>query len=290
MKKYLCCLLALGLLAGCSFEKDDSEIVSPPAEQIPEDNKQDNDEQTSIENDANGDAQDAIEYVEKLDSSKDWIYIKEKKDIVYSESDVYPYITQKLIDYGEMYVEYPVINIDSDEIKKVNDEIQAKLDEIYGLTVYSPYSSDSGIYLEKFGYSSSQITSFGDYSSLIIKYQRGDKLNDYTPLPTYDVYTINKITGKLMENSEILEMFGLSEEEAVEKFIAETDKIDLPECVVEENNLVPVNYCYWEEKTLPISRNGKLYIDDNGDLMIIPDCYELVGASKRSFIEPIKLN
>ena len=45
MKKYLCCLLALGLLVGCSVKNDNSEIVLPPVEQIPEDDELDNDVQ-----------------------------------------------------------------------------------------------------------------------------------------------------------------------------------------------------------------------------------------------------
>lgn len=208
---------------------------------------------------------------------------------MYSNLDNYYEMIEKLISYDEMFVEYPVINIDSNEIEILNHKIYSKLDNIYNSVEYSPNSSDSGIYLNKFTYSSSQITNYEDYYSLIIKYQKSREA-DFTPLPSYDVYTINKKTGKFVDNKELLNIFNLSEEEAEKNFIDRSNKINLPECVIKENSELPSNYCYWKDKTLPIISNAKLYIDNNGDLMIIPDCFELTIVSNRSSVDPIKLN
>lgn len=205
MKKYLRCLLALGLLVGCSVENDNSEIISPPVEQIPEDNKQDNDEQTSTENDdADGNAQDTIEYVEKLDDTKDWIYIKEIKNKVYDdtfknlEEYDYPYTDFNKNDLLQWLAisymstptdEYLFLNIDSEEASILNENFK----ELY----LNP----------KHLYCNWKWSINKDILSVFKK--TGTFLPFSTGYVCYEAFHIDLKTGRVLKNDDLLQLFDI---------------------------------------------------------------------------------
>lgn len=257
MKKYLFCLLALGLLVGCSVEKDDSEIVSPPAEQIPEDNKQDNDEQTSTEND---DAQDAIEYVEKLDDTEDWVYY-----IDTSNEKYYDYSEKSLDEWLNVFVDpekkgYPIF-------------VNIKSEDAYEYNYPSPTLDQNGNPITNSGLYNSHVHSSAytweiskNFVSILTK---GVSSGSYT----FHSTNFSLIDGKKLSNDDLLNFFDLTEERVSEialKFLKEQGCISVLER--KDQNF---QCLYFEEGTdrynfsVKIDDESILYVDENNQLNAI---------------------
>ena len=85
--------------------------------------------------------QDTIEYINKIDSSKDWVYISESAEIEVPDYAVEDLLTMEYTDgndfenwYSEISTTKPeldkfVINIDTPEWKTVNEQIAAAYEE-----------------------------------------------------------------------------------------------------------------------------------------------------------------
>lgn len=223
MKKYLRCLLALGLLVGCSVEKDDSEIVSPPAEQIPEDNKQDNDEQTSTENDdADGDAQDTIEYIKKIDDDKDYVYLmntqettsddsdyrKLELDYLYADFDTSDLLQWMAISYSPNPIyEQIVVNIDSDDAHELNQFFE---DVYYAGTQYENYHKENkkeintGLFNEYRWIQRNEILMIYEKSGTFRPFSDGDFY--------HQAYYFDLTTGKQLTNDDLLRKFSINKD------------------------------------------------------------------------------
>ena len=223
MKKYLCCLLALGLLAGCSVENDDSEIISPPAEQIPEDNELANDGQTSTENDAaDGNAQDTIEYIKKIDDDKDYVYLMNTQETTSDDSDYrklednYEYAdfdTSDLLQW--MAISYSpnpiyeqiVVNIDSDDAHELNQFFE---DVYYAGIQYENYHKENkkeiktGLFNEYRWIQRNEILMIYEKSGTFRPHSDGDFY--------HRAYYFDLTSGKQLTNDDLLKKFSVDKD------------------------------------------------------------------------------
>ena len=127
---------------------------------------------------------------------------------------------------GEISFEYPVININSEEIRNVNNEILKEYQNAYSFinSNYTKEVNETGmcqITIKRNGkiYGGSNFISSldynvfenGDYLSIVIENARLAMCDDKGS--SYLGYVINKETNKIMSNSEILEMFYANNDE-----------------------------------------------------------------------------
>lgn len=169
----------------------DNEDVKENKEEVKEENK-------SEVND------DKLYHIEKLDNA-----------ITYEG-----YQSNKVFTTGEISFDYPVIDIDSDEIKKVNAEIlkiycesylfeESKISNGHFFKLYKnskSYGTTSDIKSAKY-----YISEGSNYLSIIIGIEDNHIVGESSL--NYIGYVINKKTKKIMSNKEILELFNATKDE-----------------------------------------------------------------------------
>ena len=169
----------------------DNEDVKENKEEVKEENK-------SEVND------DKLYHIEKLDNA-----------ITYEG-----YQSNKVFTTGEISFDYPVIDIDSDEIKKVNAEIlkiycesylfeESKISNGHFFKLYKnskSYGTTSDIKSAKY-----YISEGSNYLSIIIGIEDNHIVGESSL--NYIGYVINKKTKKIMSNREILEFFNATKDE-----------------------------------------------------------------------------
>jgi hypothetical protein len=128
---------------------------------------------------------------------------------------------------GEFSFEYPVININSEEIRRVNSEILKVYQDVYSF-INSNYTKEvSETPICQFTIKKNGKLYSGEYSMTALKYNISEN-DKYLSVvieemhitmcggsTSYLGYTINKETKKVMSNSEILELFNASNDENV---------------------------------------------------------------------------
>ena len=127
---------------------------------------------------------------------------------------------------GEFSFEYPVININSEEIRRVNSEILKVYQDVYSF-INSNYTKEvSETPICQFTIKKNGKLYSGEYSMTALKYNISENDKYLSILvgekriaicgdtgTSYLGYTINKETKKLMSNSELLAMFNATKDE-----------------------------------------------------------------------------
>jgi len=188
------------------------------------------------------------ESVKKIDESKEYVYDLEK---------------------GESYA-IPYINIDSDDAKRLNNEIDLFLEENYFST--KNLATGDYIYILKYEYYINE-----DILSVIIKLQHSE-----ISQRIYKAFNINKKTGKEITNEEILKNKNITREELnnklyeiyeqkIENDLSKTDELpsSIKEAVLDETKKI------FEETSLD---EFELYIGNNNELFVSSKTMNLAGA------------
>lgn len=184
MKKILMCLLSLGLIAGCTQQVQERPEEPPAVEEpINEDNEQ-----------------DTIEYVNKIDDTKDWIYsnegdsLNENKDI---ESWFFAFPNRDICPSEKVY-----INIDSTDADEWNTEhnsyIAADLDDYPAGT-----QSTTGSLCQDYEW-------YTVNDTLVLFYQ------EVFSISKMEVYLFDLKSGKQINVDELLERYGYNQSSASE--------------------------------------------------------------------------
>lgn len=177
--------------------------------------------------------------VKKVDESKELVYSKVKKE----------------------YLDVPYINIDSKDVKLINEDIN----EIYN-EMKTVGDSDFPVSYEYF---------IND-NCLSLRIDRGFP-NDYT---IYTVYNIDINTGKPISNLELIHSKNLTENEYL-KVLSDVYKAEARKMVEPvENTLSSLSKEVYEKTTSSdnYSTNTPIYLDQNGKINVIAKIYAIAGA------------
>ena len=180
-------------------EEDNEDVKENKEEEVKEENKSEAKEENKEEV-----KDDKLYHIEKLDNA-----------ITYEG-----YQSNKVFTTGEISFDYPVIDIDSDEIKKVNAEIlkiycesylfeESKISNGHFFKLYKnskSYGTTSDIKSAKY-----YISEGSNYLSIIIGIEDNHIVGESSL--NYIGYVINKKTKKIMSNKEILELFNATKDE-----------------------------------------------------------------------------
>ena len=151
----------------------------------------------------------------------------------------------------EISFAYPVIDIDSEEVKAINKKIYELYQSDYKMNLANEATKNSCVAIKKnnkyYGiehifYNTYKIFQNSDYLSIVII------SHGYTECASGDVsytgYVINKNTKKVMNNSEIAKLFNCSEKSIIEQYNEQGKYIDLKadtindiELFIYDNNL-----------------------------------------------------
>lgn len=187
MKKIIICLLSLGLIAGCTQQ-------SPAEEPVSGDNEQ-----------------NTIEYLNKIDDDKDYVYLLGSKHTTSDDSDYrkleedYPFTdfdTSDLMQWMAIYYspnpiyEQIVVNIDSPDAAELNQYF----DEIY------QEENRNGLYNEYRWHQSDDI---------LMIYQKYGTFMPFAgeALLRHKAYYIDLHTGERLSNDDLLSLFSVQKED-----------------------------------------------------------------------------
>ena len=187
-----------------------------------------------------------------------------EKFVIYGKT---PGLDDQLINRGkEISFAYPVIDINSDEMKKVNNEISKKYQDAYKSDLSSKADGNSCVAVKKNGqyyggdhilYNTYRIFENTNYLSIVIID------NAYTECAGgdtgYDGYVINKETKKLMTNKEILKLFGAENNEKV--FIDKYNEVANIFDYSKINSIEDANILIYDNKLM-------ISIDGNGESLL----------------------
>ena len=196
--------------------------------------------------------------VSKIDASKNWIYHATYDKNVLANSYEIAYKT-----YYAKDIIVPFINIDSNDAKKVNEEIKGVFDE--AINFYNEGVENKTYFVsidyEKF--------IDNNIASVNLWYGRGgtDVIR-----PDYYTYTFDLTTGKLMSFEELYQKFGLNKNQIDMKIKEEiTDEVNdiFEDSFRDKNSTTYINESIDNyEKNLE-NNTLKYFVNDNGELCII---------------------
>lgn len=225
------------------------------------------------------------EKVEQLKSAKNISKLDPSKDLVY---------TAKEFKGSYMKLEYPIINIDSSEVKKINEEIKSK----YGFEVKSTNISAAEGELMEQGFNETQEMSYDYYvygtTLSVVPYIAG---NESIWAQTYN---IDLKTLKKLSSEDILKNNNLDKEEVIKKAkesaqkefekAMENDKVTFPNAWEALYNEEPDKYInQWKEAlNKNIESLEKMYVDKNGDIYLLAEFEHLGG--QWSCTKTLKIN
>lgn len=150
------------------------------------------------------------EYVKKIEDQKDWIFVEEELEddravgsqslFTYKNGDEFENWFNNVY-YEISYLKKFKINIDTEEVKKINEEIQQFYDEYYPIVVqgYAPRYQDYRVFESE------------EYLSVIRKYGGFLPGSDYDC--TIEFYIFDLTDGHLLSNQEILNIYGIDIQE-----------------------------------------------------------------------------
>lgn len=231
--------LSLSFIAGCAHQvQEKPEEPSAVEEPVSEDNEQ-----------------DTIEYINKIDSSKDWVYISESAEIEVPDYAVEDLLTMEYTDgndfenwYSEISTTKPeldkfVINIDTPEWKTVNEQIAAAYEEKTQtpLTLGIQYLSQSFFVSD-------------DILSVVIK--EGSFLPRSDQKGNIYVFNVDLHTEEIIDNQKLLEYFQLSVDEYKDLLFKHYQDVQRTHSCEEENSIG----CYYIAENID---NEALIVIDN---------------------------
>lgn len=168
--------------------------------------------------------------LEKVDKEKDFVYLSDYKKITYDDK--------------EYNLQYLTININSGDAENINLELKSFI-----VRAYKDMEFNNNI-LKKGNIISYDCYVTDDYISVVQRFY--PYINGISGEEEDNVYVISLKNGKIMNNTELLKTFDLSEEEIFE-FIDENSELDDAEFT-----------------KMNIKNNGyKLYVNNSNKLNII---------------------
>jgi len=182
-------------------------------------------------------------------------------------------IKTKLIDQqgGEHTYEIPYIDIESEDAKKMNEEIKEKYLVHYNEAIKD---MEEGYNITGEVYYKSYIN--GDVLS-VVAYRTVHGWIDYA------TYNINVKTGKKVDNNELLEMKGLNKEEVrneIVNFMAEKVSLGSYEDMTESEEKEHQQELLQKVYETVIDDNTQFYLNEENHLCIIAVEYVLAGAGE----------
>lgn len=196
-------------------------------------------------------------------------FINNNKDLYYYEyGERYGIIEDDEIGISSLEVKYPVINIDSDDVKRINNEIKNKAlelkDTYLSYVGNSNYEEDeeltctiikigsSKLEIEHVEYYTYEFMESDNYLTLI-EWSRGDTScsggwNYYT-----NIYVINKETGKELSQEEIVALYNYREKDIIDSY---------KRTLINDYN---------EEDIDDMLSNFDFYINESSELVLIHD-------------------
>ncbi len=188
----------------------------------------------------------------RIDSTKDYIYYENDEDILEEE-----------------HIEKMDVVINIKGFEDINESLALELSEYASQFVYIDEVEDSTCYnsanLYSFPYREYENTAYGNYISLVI--------NDFTyycdlgsRINNIKSYVINKTTGEAYTEEELLEEFGITEDDIIEQV---RDRLEDTQILTEGVQVIDIegtienieNGEYGVVKALTVSKNGKLVIN-----------------------------
>lgn len=189
----------------------------------------------------------------KLDSAKDWVYTTQ----------------------GSGNYVLPKININSEAVSKINDEIANKVKP--AITNGQKYGEPSGIIYN--WYTNNNVL------SLVIKMSYSNSVN------TYLVYNVNTKTGNVCTNKELLALKEMSEAEFLSKAkVAYGEKFKTKYNFTSREDMDSFDAELYD-KTISsnnYSINEKMFLSSNGELTVVARIYSMAGVETYNELVTIK--
>ena len=182
----------------------------------------------------------------RIDDSKDYIYLDNGKEVTH-----------------EIVYEDLVLNIKG--LEAINNTLHEELKNMENSITSLP----EGIVCEDDVYTANtreyQITTYSNYLSVVIYDYNYNCSSGSTPV-NIKSFVIDKNTGNIYKESDLLQNFNISEEqinESVNKRLTDTQTLDENEQVIDINGTIEAlkNSQYNTSKALSVSKNGKLVIN-----------------------------
>lgn len=212
---------------------------------------------------------------EEKEEEKNVVKIEEENEtlgkIDKKEDLVYDYYTTKL---NGSTSRIPVINLDNDNIKDINDDIKEltedKLKEAEKLVSEDNFGL---INVDYRWYQNDEVLSL----ILVLRYGTGKN--------EYHVFNVSTTDGKNIENTKILDMAKISDDDFIDKCVDATkdyfDKLyDVNDPIyTEATGYSTARANTVDEDNFSVSRT-QMYLNDSGELMIVAKIYTLAGAGQ----------
>ncbi|RHN00245.1 hypothetical protein [Dielma fastidiosa] len=262
MKKILISFLLIAMTTGCvQTPSETDKPEEPPVVEQPE---------KPVEQDKPKE----IKYIEKIDETKDWVYIKEQEVVTKNDLELNPVLNQMnyyvFLDWLTLpFDDAPkkeklIVNINAESVSAINEDFEAGYKDPVNF-----------IYEFKWFINDAMITIVNKYGSLAPHM-----------LPIFlEAYHIDLKSGELMSNDDLLSVYGLTSSDVqniVNEYISETKLPDDDSFIVKQQLLLGKEY------TTKYS-NKSLLIVDNNDLYYIIGYYSKAMSGNIVF-QKIKLN
>ena len=197
-------------------------------------------------------------------------------DIRFDKTKDYIYYSDVNVVEGELDIEYKNININFEDKDGVAAIVNKENEEMSKSPVYDETNEEANYnHLISAKFAKYEIIHYVDYITLVVNKYSFDYKTIITTLGS-DVYVLDKTTGKLYNNDELLSKFSINKEDINEKVKTYLNDKNL----VSEENKIDV------EKTISNNTKYNLYVDKLGRLVISI----LVKAEKSDYNDIIVLS
>ncbi len=196
--------------------------------------------------------------ITKIDDTKDWVYPKYDRTFEYEGWD-------------SVKIEVPSININTEQIRNLNTEIMNDYEDNIKSNNESPSPVTEVSY---------EFYVNGDIVSVIITENQVQ-----ASIPKYEVYNVNIVTGKILDNMDLLILNNITVDQYETQVKAVLDNYFTTTFASMEGSIY-----YNEQREKNRSNENcninstKVFIGENGELQFIADAYSMAGAEKYSRI------
>jgi len=142
--------------------------------------------------------------------------IKDNKEIVYSKEVYIPNKLPEDLNSNEVSSELPIINLDYDSVRNINKGIEEK---------YKKLKDDNIITDAMVNINSVKYKHYvnDDILSLVVEYKNNNYTAGYVSYE-YNTYNINKITGEVLSNDDLIKFKNLTVDDVYNKIVQNVEK------------------------------------------------------------------
>lgn len=201
------------------------------------------------------------EVVKKIDESKDWVYFDQPLIYDFELSDNCGKAESYLYEHELLNVKMPVINIDLESIKRLNQAISNQLNDVYQKVSYYdasmiPVTNVSSQTFYNVGHNILSV----EIRTLLIYGEEEIQIN---------VYNIDLTTGEILNNDDLLSRFDSNFTEAEELVRQRLVDKKIPVCEInEEYGQIIKKPCYFDD-AIRIDENSLLILNNQNQLVCI---------------------